>query len=275
VIRRAPLRTFALVFAAACAFAGCATLRARLPTATSIEPSAVSADDLLRIVDERSASLHTFRALAQMHYVGPKDSLAVKQIVVVARPNRLRIEMMSAFGVVLQVASDGEVISAYHRGERTFYHGRATAENLSRFTRLALDLRDIADLLVGLPPERTRVGHPSLTFERPLGWWKVSTALEGGGTLAIWFEPDSLLPVRALEADAQGTALYIASYEAYSQVAGRQIASDVRFEAPAEGTKIDLRYSNITVNAELPASLFSFEAPAGSKVVDLDAGEGP
>ena len=269
--RRAPLRAFALVVAAS-AFVGCATLRARIGSAPASLPSAAgSADGLLRILDERSASLQTFRALAQMRYVGPKDSLSVKQIVVVARPSRLRIEMMSAFGVALQIAADGQQISAYHRGERTFYHGRATAENLSRFTRLGLDLPDIADLLVGLPPQRARVGHPSITFERPLGWWKVSTALESGGTLSVWFEPDSLLPVRTIEADADGTPRYIASYEAYSEVAGLQIASDVRFEAPADGTKVDLRYSNISLNAELPASLFSFEAPAGSNVVDLDA----
>src|SRR5205085_10498452 len=117
--------------------------------------------------DDRATSLRTFRALAQMHYAGAKEAIAVKEVVALERPDHLRIEMMSAFGIVLQIASDGHSVFAYHRGERTFYRGRASVDNLARFTRLDLELTDMIDLLVGLTPARERRGRPSIAFERP------------------------------------------------------------------------------------------------------------
>jgi len=249
---------------------GCA-LRGRPVPQRTIPQTEVSAERLLAAIDERAATLRTFRALAQMHYVGPSDSLAVKEVVAVQRPDRLRIEMMSAFGVALQITSDGQQLYAYHRGDRTFYRGRASAENLARFTRLDLELADVADLLVGLPPTRERRGRPAIAFERPQGWWKVSSALTHGGTLEVWFDPDSLLPVRASEADPQGNVRYVAGYAQYQTVAGLAMPTEVRFEIPGQRAKIELRYSNVSVNVELSSALFSFEAPPGSKIVDLDA----
>jgi outer membrane lipoprotein-sorting protein len=250
--------------------AGCTVLRARPVPPRTVPPSAVSAEGLLATVDERSASLHSFRALADMHYVGPKDKLAVKEIVAVERPDRLHIEMMSAFGVALQIASDGERLSAYHRGERTYYRGKATADNLARFTRLELDLRDVADLLIGLPPGRQRVGRPSIAFEPPQGFWRVTTALVDGGSQTMWFDPDTLFALRAEEADRRGNVLYRATYASYTTVSGMSVPSEVRFEVPEQSAKIDLRYSDISLNGRLSPELFSFAPPPGAKVVDLD-----
>jgi outer membrane lipoprotein-sorting protein len=262
---------FLFVAIAVLILGGCVSLRVG-PEEPAVEPPAsVSPDALLSAIDERSAAVQTFRALAQMHYVGSTDTLAVKEVVAVERPNRLRIEMMSAFGVALQIASDGSRLCAYHRGDRTFYRGRATAANLSRFTRLDLELGDVVDLLIGLPPHREWRGRPSIAFERPEGYWRVETLLSDGGSLAVWFDPDSLLPVRATESSATGAVRYTAKYGRYSVISGVAMPAAVRFEVPEQETKIDLRYSEVSVNADLAAGLFTFDAPAGSKIVDLDA----
>jgi outer membrane lipoprotein-sorting protein len=262
---------FIFVAIAVLILGGCASLRVG-PEEPKVEPpTPVSADALLSAIDDRSAAVQTFRALAQMHYVGSSDTLAVKEVVAVERPNRLRIEMMSAFGVALQIASDGSRLCAYHRGDRTFYRGRATAANLSRFTRLDLELGDVVDLLIGLPPHREWRGRPSIAFERPEGYWRVETSLSDGGSLTVWFDPDSLLPVRATESSATGAVRYTAKYGRYSLVSGVAMPAAVRFEVPEQETKIDLRYSEVSLNANLAAGLFTFDAPAGSKIVDLDA----
>jgi outer membrane lipoprotein-sorting protein len=268
VIGRSP---FGLAPVVLLALAGCASLRAK-PTIPKAAPlTAPAPEALLAAIDDRSAAVHTFRALAQMHYAGESDRIAVKEVVAVERPNRLRIEMMSAFGVALQIASDGERLCAYHRGDRTFYRGRATAANLSRFTRLDLELDDVVDLLIGLPPHREWHGRPSMRFERPEGNWRVETSLRDGGLLTLWFDPDSLLPVRAREATSTGAVRYTASYGQYDTVSGVIMPSSVRFEVPEQQARIDLRYSDVSLNSSLGAGLFSFEAPSGSKIVDLDA----
>ncbi|HUE39605.1 MAG TPA: DUF4292 domain-containing protein, partial [Candidatus Binatia bacterium] len=249
---------------------GCAW-RTRSAPPRAMPTTEVSGERLLATLDDRAASLSTFRALAQMHWADAKEAIAVKEVVALERPDHLRIEMMSAFGVVLQIASDGHYVFAYHRGERTFYRGRASADNLARFTRLDLALTDVIDLLVGLPPARERRGRPSIAFERPQGWWRVSSTLANGGTLAVWFDPDSLLAARAVESDANGSVLYDASYAGWESFAGVAMPTDVRFEVPEQAAKIELRYSNVSINAELSPALFTFEAPVGSKIVDLDS----
>lgn len=253
------------------ALAGCASLRAKPAIPKAAPTIAPSPEALLAAIDDRSAAVRTFRALAQMHYAGESDKIAVKEVVAVERPNRLRIEMLSAFGVALQIASDGARLCAYHRGDRTFYRGRATAANLSRFTRLDLELDDVVDLLIGLPPHREWRGKPSMTFERPEGTWRVETSLRHGELLTVWFDPDSLLPVRAREATSAGAVRYTASYGQYDTISGVVIPTWVRFEVPEQQARIDLRYSDVSLNASLGAGLFSFDAPSGSKIVDLDA----
>jgi outer membrane lipoprotein-sorting protein len=252
------------------AVVGCGPPRVGPAPPQPVSTAEISAERLLAKLDERAGSLRSFRAFAAMRYVGPTDKVAVKEVVAVRRPDHLRIEMMSAFGVALQIASDGERLAAYHRGERTYYKGRASADNLARFTRLELALADIAMLLIGLPPARQRTGSPSMMFEKPPGLWRVSTAIAGGGLETVWFDPDTLLPVRAEETDAGGLVQYGARYASYTDVDGIDVPSEVRFEVPQQSAQIALRYSDISVNGEMGSDLFAFDPPPGARIVDLD-----
>ena len=235
-----------------------------------VPPVAVAVDELIGKLDARSKSIRSLRALADMHYVGPNDKLGIKEVIVVERPDRLRIEMMSTFGVALQIATDGQTVFAFHRGDRVYYRGKATTENLSRFTRLDLELRDIADLLVGLPPEKPRSGRPKLAFDRSVGQWRVTLALTAGGSLDLWFGIHDLALARAVESDARGYPRYEATFAEYQLVSGISVPARVRFEIPDQQSKIELRYSKISVNPELDPSLFRFDSPPNTKIVDLD-----
>ena len=233
-------------------------------------PTAVSAKELLAGLEARATALRSFRALADMHYVGPNEKLGIREVVVVERPDHLRIEMMSTFGIALQIATDGKTVYAFHRGDRIYYRGKATLENLARFTRLDLELRDIADLLVGLPPARPQADGASLSFDRTLGQWRVAAPLARGGALELWFDPDDLSLARAVETGSDGNVRYQASFAEYELAAGVSVPARVRFEVPDQGAKIELHYSKISVNPELSPSLFAFEAPPNTKIVDLD-----
>jgi outer membrane lipoprotein-sorting protein len=259
-----------LALAAALALSGCAALRGRPLSVPAAPIKPVSADVLLASLEDRSAAIRTFRALAEMRYVGPSDSLAAKQVVVVERPNRLRIEVMSAFGVSLQMVSDGVRVCAYHRGEQTYFHGRATRQNLARFTRLDLALPDLVDLVIGLPPHGPSIGHPTFAFEPPLALWRVTTALADHGAFTLWFDPDRLLPTRALAVQPDGKIAYNARFADYRPVSGVEVPRTVRFDLPEQDTKIELKYSNVSLNVELSPGLFYFDPPPGAKIVDLD-----
>ena len=249
---------------------GCATLRGR-PQVPRVTPAApLSAEELLSAVESRSTAIRSFRALAEMRYVGPRGQLGVREVVVVERPNHLRLEMMSAFGVALQIATDGERLCAYHRGDQAYYRGRATTQNLARFIRVDLAVEDVVDLLIGIPPRRSRIGQPTLAFEPPLALWRVTTALAEHRSLTLWFDPDSMLPTRALELDGRGGTRYGARYADYTTLSGIAMPTTVRFELPEQAAQVDLRYSDVSLNPDLAAGLFCFDPPPGAKVVDLD-----
>jgi outer membrane lipoprotein-sorting protein len=230
----------------------------------------LAAKDLLARLDARSSSVRSFRALAEMRYTGPQERLNVKEVVLIERPDRLRIEMMSPFGVALQIATDGRRLCAYIRDERTYYTGEATPENLARFTRLELGIHDITDLLVGLPPGRERRGRPKITFEEPTALWRVSAPLADGGTQILWFDHEDLLPVRSEEVDPEGVRRYTTSYGDYREIDGVDVPHHVRLEISAQNEALDLSYSNVTLNLSVSGGLFRFEAPPGAKLVDLD-----
>ena len=205
-----------------------------------------------------------------MDYTGPRGKAHLREVVIVERPDRLRIEMMSAFGVALQITSDGNQLYAYHRGEKTFYRGKASIENLARFTRLELDLTEIVDLLVGLPPGRHHLSEVTIEPDEAIGAWRVSALLAGGGTFLLWFDADDLMLTRAQQFDREGNQLYSATYRGYIQVAGVEIPQQIEFEAPLQQAKVTLAYSNVSVNEPLAKNLFRFDPPPGSKQVDLD-----
>jgi outer membrane lipoprotein-sorting protein len=262
-------RSWLLCFALGAALTGCVPGRRVAPLLPLPGPPP-SPEALLRKLEERSAALHSFRALAELDYVGPKGKAHVREVVLVERPDHLRIEMMSAFGVALQVTSDGKQIYAYHRGEKTFYRGKASVENLARFTRLDLDLREIADLLVGLPPGRHRLKELTISPDEASRSWRVSGLLPDGGAFLVWFGADDLLPARAEEFDREGNQIYTAIYSGYIEVGGIAIPQQIEFEAAAEQAKIKLTYSTVSVNEPLAKDLFRFDPPPGSKQVDLD-----
>lgn len=204
-----------------------------------------------------------------MQYAALDDRLHVKEVIVVDRPDHLRIEMMTAFGVALQIATDGDRLCAYHRGDKTYYTGEATVENLVRFTRLELGIHDIADLLTGLPPGRERRGNPRIALEPETRLWRVTAPLADGGTQILWFDQDQL-PVRTEEVDRDGTRRYTTSYADYRTVQGLAVPHRLGLELSSQSATLDLTYSAVTLNEPLPADLFRFDPPPGAKLVDLD-----
>jgi outer membrane lipoprotein-sorting protein len=251
--------------------AGCGLWKQPAATPVVRPPRAqVSPRALLASLERRRAQLHSVRALADMRYRAPKQNLHVSEVIVVERPDRLRIEVLSTFGMTMQITSDGRVLRAYFRGERTFYRGRASSENLVRFTRLDLEVRDVIDLLAGLPPARDVAAPMAISFED--GRWRLEAPLaSGGGTQVLWFEPATLLPAGADLLGRDGHAIYRAKFSAYRASGGVTVPRRISIELPPHEASLELEYSSVTANRDFPDDLFTFESPAGAKLVDLDA----
>ena len=88
-------------------------------------------------------------------------------------PDQFRLELFSPIGIMSLITCDGRALAAYFPREKTIYRGTATPLNVARFTRVMLSARDIASLLLGLPPVLPLdnvVG--TVGFDADKGWFR-------------------------------------------------------------------------------------------------------
>jgi len=252
------------VLATAVLLAGCASRPAPRPGAVSIG-TLPSAQRVLDGLAQRRAAVRGLRAMARLSYVSPEESRRAKQLVVVERPDRLRFEVLSPFGAVFVLTAGGGVLAAWAREESTVYRGAASAENLQRYAQVDLPIATAVDLLLGTPPLRGDVDSVVSDDNGAVELWQET----GHHTHVAWFTP-ALEPLRYEQRDADGRVLVRTSFGQYAAVDGVRMPTQLAIELPLEQRRIDIALSETEVNPVLADTVFVFETPAGSTVVDLD-----
>src|SRR5260221_8963490 len=110
-------------------------------------------EKLTDALSQRERSLDTMQTQAIMEYTDSNQKVVkAKEQLVVKRPDNLRVEAMSPFGIALLLAAQGPELVIYEPGENRFMRGAANAETLYRFARIPMDPADAVGLLMGLAP---------------------------------------------------------------------------------------------------------------------------
>jgi len=227
----------------------------RLPTVFEIDS----------VLSERRNALRSVRALGRLQYRHPDGSSSSREAIVIARPDRMRVEVLSFFGAVFVLtARDGD-FAAYARQENTLYKGTASPENMWRYARVGLPVVDLVDLVLGTPPQRTEVWS-HVSFDEENGWIQLSQELEGG-IQAVWLAGD--LPQAAEYRDEFGDVQWRAYFGDYRDLGGVPVATRIRLEVPDAEHSVEITLSDVDVNPELDDSIFTVEAPAGGRIVVL------
>ena len=246
-----------------CLVAGCAATRVTPPhPAPAVLPSAAEIDAALAA---RRDSVHSLRALARLRYRDAAQSVTSREAIVVARPDRVRVEVLSLFGsVFLLVAEDGQM-TAYAREENTVYRGQASPQNLERYVRLGLPVDELVDIVLGTPPPRH--GRAQVSFDEAAGAIRLHRSFDQGAQ-TVWLS-DASLPLATEEVGADGTARWRATFGAYEEHGGVPVATRIALDLPAWSQSMEITLQDVEVNPTLDRSAFAFQVPAGSKVVDL------
>lgn len=247
------------------ALAGCTARPALPPPRGPAGPLPTNAA-LDAALDARRAALHSLRAWARLSYSAPDESRRAKQLLVVARPDRLRFEVFSPFGAVFVLTTADGALAAWDRGEAVVYRGPASAENLDRYVQVDLPVPDAVDLLLATPPLASAPGVVSADGDA-VKLWQATAA----GATATWFAADTLDPLRVEHQDSEGRVRLRASYDAWSAHGGVRLPTQMAIELPASQRRITVELSEIEVNPPLPAAAFALATPAGSREVALDA----
>lgn len=262
-----------LLLGLALTVAGCSGVpKQPLPGAEVSAPEA-HGQALLAMWLEQSKALHSLQGLAKVRVKTDQGSLSGTQVVIVAKPAQLRAETLSPFGnPLLSLASDGRQLTVLVPGDNLFFSGEATAENLTRFTRMPLPPTALVDILLWQPP---LVAFQELsTFRTAGGGWRL-LLVAGPLRQELTFDAaERLESVRYFSGDALQLQIDYAGF-ADSMSVPRQI----RLEQPPFAMQTSLDFSEIAVNQPLPAGRFTLVPPDGSRIIPLDptdatAGEG-
>ena len=249
----------ALAWAAACA---------TIPEAPVPRPE-VSAS----VLPEPEREWKTLRGLARVSFAGPGGSGAAGEVVLVALPDRGRLETLTPLGTTaaVVVVAGGEV--RYHSivsGE--FATGRATGGTLERLLGIPVPPGPLLRLLAGLPPlpvprrdPRTRI-----TSEDD-GQWVES--VEGPLWQRIRFPAPSATAAVRGELGGAGGPLLTFEWDAWRTVGEVVFPHALRLTGGERGARFDLTYEWVRLDEALDPALFVLPQPAEAGLRVLEFGE--
>lgn len=240
--------------------AGCTS--SKMPP-TETPASAAEGEALLAMWLERREAFQSLEGVAKVRVKTAQGAVSGTQVVIAAKPASLRAETLSPFGTpLLSLASDGEQLAVLVPGDNLYYRGKASPENLTRFTRLPLPPTALVDILLWQPP--LVVFEELTTFRTVGGGWRL---LLVAGPLRQEFTFDAaarLQGVRYFSGDVLELLID------YADPGDADLPRRIVLEQPPIALQASLDFSELTVNPPLPPGRFSLQPPPGSQIIFLD-----
>jgi len=240
----------------------CAPVRSHLIA----EPiSQAFADELMQAWSESSARVSSLQALAKVKVQAPLNSLNGSQVILAQKPDRLRAETLSPFGIpLLMLAADGGTLEVSLPGQNVYYTGAASPANLDLFVHLPLRLSDLVDVLLYQPPLIK-------------AWKEKAYALQKGGWLLVRYgtlRRQELVfnPLRQLVEVSffENNDLFMKINYAQIPEQGEPFPYRLSLEVPDKHTTVSLEFSEVKTNGELRPDIFQLVRPPGARIVYLN-----
>jgi hypothetical protein len=188
-----------------------------------------------------------------------------KQIVVLERPARLRVEILGLFDQTVAVlVTDGERFELFRSADRYYQAGPVHPDLLWEQAWIALTPAEAIDLLLGVPAP-----DPSLRTAAALGDGAGGVRLdladaEGHVRRRARFDAEGRL--RGVEVlDPGGALAWQASFDDYASVGGEPFAHAVSLEVVSGDTRAEISLRDVELNPVLTPELFRLREPGSSE----------
>jgi hypothetical protein len=220
----------------------------------------VTADELLTRLQERRAAVTSLRARARL-----KAGLAgmwTREAIVVRRPNEVRVDVLSPFGLALALGAGPETLWVYPPAQGVRFEGASSPENVARFLGAPVAINDLVDIMLGVAPARTPSGEVVLDVVEE-DQYRLTVPFDGG-VQTLWFAGDTLNLRRAEERRGDATALQVV-FDDYQDGFPHSLA----VTAPIVGSSVQLAYDDVETNPTIDSS--SFAPPPAPRVAPLES----
>lgn len=242
----------ALLVALLLVAAGCQTVAPRRPLAAD-DPRPAA---LVRAWQEHAAERRSLRGSARLAVDGEALHVRAKQILVMERPARLRVEVQGLLSQTLAVlVTDGPHYELFRAEGRSVETGEVHPELLWQVASLALTPEEAIDLVLGAPRVDATLA-PLRAFEAADGEIGVELG-DAAGDVRERRSFDALGRLRRVERLAEGgDVTWSARFDAYDLISGIPFAHAIRLEATQPATRAELLLSGVELNPALPADIF-------------------
>lgn len=220
-----------------------------------------SSDQLLQRLAETTGQIESLDGVASVGLNVKEKFFSSQQFLLLGKPDRIRADVLTGFGqLILQLTSDGKELAVFSKTSvpGRFYRGPATADNLSRFTRIPLAVKDMVRLLLYDPPL--------------IEYQQSEVTVEDGDLLLrlknsqlqqeLLFNPQLLLV--GCRYFSEGKVLLEVLYQKLDEQ--KVFPRMIRLDVVAENTQASIKFSELQVNIETPPERFRLQAPANIPV---------
>jgi outer membrane lipoprotein-sorting protein len=238
------------------------------------------------------------RGESKVDYFGEQGRVRGTTLFVASRPDSIRFDVLSPFGVNLStLTSDGRNFALLDVGAKVFFRGPASECNVARFLHVPVPPFALVDLLAGEAPVLVH-GPSDALIDWDSGAYRVSISSRHGASEEIRLEPtpedwnkawsQQRLRVREVRVRQQGVELYRAvmdDFEAATTSAPSvdpdglepdvppsgppctaEIPRRIHVTSEAAGEDVLIEHREIHHNPPLVPNLFRQEVPGGVKI---------
>ncbi len=207
---------------------------------------------------ERSSQRQRLRGLVRLA-VDRKDGsvqLRGKQLVVLERPSRLRVEVLGFLNQSLVViTTDGEGFEVYRAEDQSYEAGEVDDRLLWNEAGIDLSPAEAVAVLLGVPISEP-LPTPANAVRGGDGRIRIDL-VDDQGTVVQRVAFDSAGRLRAFEVlDDFGVVLWAAQFGAYRDVGGSPFAHSIGLDIRSGMTRAEISFRNVELNPDLPAGLF-------------------
>jgi hypothetical protein len=219
-----------------------------------------------------AAEIRSFRVLSRTSIDHKGDRTVLRQILVFAEPVRFRIEALPLNGAytLSLVVADSEKVIALDPEEKTARQGAPNSGMLRKVLNIPLNEDELMALLAGRIPARylsdlTQTDSLQVYQDEMAGRFFILS-----NNQSAFFELDArtgtLLTVEFRDRFSDKVSLRL-EYSAPQTVDGVPIPTQLLVSIPRDSLTISLGYSNVSLNRDYPAQLFSVSIPDGYSLV--------
>ncbi len=207
---------------------------------------------------ERVAARQGLRARTRVSVRGAHAAPLSRQLLLLERPARMRVEVLGLMGQrTVVLATDGVAYDLFTQASGRVERGPVHPGVLAQVAGLPITPEAAVRLLLGLPalPAAAAPGSARLAGERIALRWS-----DGEPALLRSAEFDPAGHLRRFEVARAGEGVrLVAQFDDYRELPGGPFAHRVGLHFPAEDAAVEVRFDDVELDPDLPASLFRLE----------------